>query len=162
MSEPEVIHRRVVFQQVGRRRVLRRAEEGLLFDGRVPRVSRFLALAIRLEQLVRQGHAANFSAVARLGHVSRARISQLINLTVLAPDIQEEILFLPPVAKGRDPVTEQDLRPIAAEPDWQKQRRLWNRLLDRLGPTKSGSLKTSISSATRMPPLTRAGTFDIR
>ncbi len=129
MSGPEVIHRRVVFQQVGRRRVLRRAEECPIINGRIPRVSRFLALAIRLDELVRHGHAANFSAVSRLGNVSRARVSQLMKLTFLAPDIQQDILFLPPVAKGRDPVTERDLRPIAAELDWTKQRALWARLI---------------------------------
>ena len=147
MSEPEVIHRRVVFQQVGRRRVLRRAEEGPILVGRIPRVARFLALAIRLEELVRQGHAPNFSAIARLGHVSTTRMSQLMKLTLLAPDIQEAVLFLPPVARGRDPVTENDLRPIAAEPDWNDQRRLWKRLIDRLDSPKSGLRKTSISSA---------------
>ena len=156
MSQCQVIHRRVVFQQVGRRRVLRRADEGPIPIGRIPRVSRFLALAIHLEGLIRLGHAPDFAAVARLGHVSRARMSQIMNLTLLAPDIQQDILFLPPVAKGRDPVTECDLRRIAAEPDWKKQRRLWNRLLDRLGSTKSGSQKTSISRVTRCSSLTRA------
>lgn len=117
MREPEVIHRRVVFQQVGRRRVLRRAEEGPIIDGRIPRVARFLALAIHLEELVRRSHAADFAAIARLGHVSRARMTQVMNLTLLASDIQEAILFLPPVARGRDPITKNDLRPISAEPD---------------------------------------------
>ena len=139
MSEPQVIHRRVIFQQVGRRRVLRRAEEGPIINGRIPRVSRFLALAIRLDELVRHGHAPNFSAIARLGYVSTTRISQLMKLTLLAPDIQEAVLFLPPVARGRDPVTENDLRPIAAEPDWNDQRRLWKPLIDRLDSPKSGS-----------------------
>ncbi len=157
MSEPEVIHRRVVFQQVGRRRVLRRADEGPIPIGRIPRVSRFLALAIHLDGLIRLGHAPDFAAIARLGHVSRARMSQIMNLTLLAPGIQQDILFLPPVAKGRDPITECDLRPIAAEPDWQKQRRLWSRLLDRLDSPKSGLRMTSISRATRFSSLTRAG-----
>src|SRR3712207_3152134 len=33
--------------------------------------------------------------VARLGHVTRARVTQIMNLLNLAPDIQEAILFLP-------------------------------------------------------------------
>ena len=63
--------------------------------------------------------------LARLGHVSRARISQIMNLLQLAPDIQEAILLLPRTTSGADPIHERDLRPIAAVLDWQKQRRLW-------------------------------------
>ena len=53
-----------------------------------------------------------------------ARLSQIMNLLLLAPDIQEAILFLEPAARGRDRIKERDLRPIAVVPDWQKQRRL--------------------------------------
>jgi len=45
----------------------------------------------------------------------------------LAPDIQEKLLFLPPVEQGRDPVTERELREVVAEGDWKKQRRTWQR-----------------------------------
>src|SRR5690242_18906811 len=61
--------------------------------GRVPRVARLLALAIRLEQLVQAGVIANYAALAKLGHVSRARVTQIQNLLLLAPDIQEALLF---------------------------------------------------------------------
>ena len=60
--------------------------------------------------------------------VSRARVTQIANLTLLAPDIQEAILFLDPVVKGRDPLTERDLRPLVAEPGWGRQRALWKAL----------------------------------
>ena len=62
---------------------------------RVPRLARLLALALELEGLVRDGTIRDYATLARLGHVSRARMSQVMNLLVLAPDIQEEILFLP-------------------------------------------------------------------
>jgi len=94
-------------------------------DGRVPRVSRLMALAIRLDGYLREGVVADQADLARLGHVSRARITQIMNLLHLAPDIQEALLFLPRVAEGRDPITERDLRPIAAEMDWDRQRRMW-------------------------------------
>ena len=55
-------------------------------------------------------------------HVTLARITQIMNLLNLAPDIQEVLLYLPPVERGKDPTTERDLRPIAAMPDWSKQR----------------------------------------
>jgi hypothetical protein len=94
-------------------------------EGRVPRVARLLALALRFEQLVREGRVKCYSTLARLGHVSRARLSQIMNLLLLAPDIQEEILFLPRVRKGRDPIRMAHLQPIALTWDWKKQRRLW-------------------------------------
>jgi hypothetical protein len=63
-----------------------------------------------------------------LGHVTRARISQILNLINLAPDIQEALLFLPPTRRGRDPILLADVQPIAATFDWRKQRRLWRQL----------------------------------
>jgi hypothetical protein len=97
--------------------------------GRVPRVARLMALALRLDELVRTGQVASYSALATLGHVTRARICQILNLIHLAPDIQEALLFLPPTQRGRDPIILADLMPIAAAIDWRKQRRLWRRLL---------------------------------
>ena len=87
-----------------------------------------MALAIRMDQLIRDGVVADQAELARLGHVSRARLTQIMNLLNLAPNIQEEILFLPPCERGRDPVTERDLRPMAAEVDWGKQKGMWNSL----------------------------------
>ena len=96
--------------------------------GRVPRVARLLALALRLEDQVRRGELANYSDLARVGHVTRARVSQIQNLINLAPDLQEALLFLPLTEHGRDPLHLALLQPIAAAFDWQKQRRLWNDL----------------------------------
>ena len=89
--------------------------------------SRF-GLAIRFDGLIRDGAVADQAEIARLGHVTRARMTQIMNLLHLAPDIQEQVLDLPLVERGRDPVTERDLRPIAAELDWRRQRRLWRDL----------------------------------
>jgi len=72
--------------------------------GRVPRVSRWMALALRFERLLNEGHVASYSELARLGHVTNARISQIMNLLHLTPDIQEAILFLPRTQRGRDPI----------------------------------------------------------
>jgi hypothetical protein len=55
----------------------------------------------------------------------RARVTQIMNLLNLAPDIQEEILFLPRTERGRDPIRERHIRPLAAILDWRKQRNLW-------------------------------------
>jgi hypothetical protein len=96
--------------------------------GRVPRVSRLMALAIRLDQLIRDGVVTDQAELARLGYVTRARLTQIMNLLNLAPDIQQAILFLPVTERGRDPMTERDLRPIAAVADWRKQQRMFGGL----------------------------------
>jgi hypothetical protein len=97
--------------------------------GSAPRISRLMALAIRMEQLVRDGQVTDYADLARLAHVTRARITQIMNLLHLAPDIQEEILSLPRTDGSRAPITERRVRPIAAVIDWRKQRRMWKRLL---------------------------------
>jgi hypothetical protein len=96
--------------------------------GRVPRVSRLMALALRFQGLLQQGLIADYATLARLGHVSRARVSQIMNLLVLAPDIQEALLFLPRTEKGRDSIHLGQLQPLAALLDWRQQRRLWQEL----------------------------------
>lgn len=96
--------------------------------GHVPRVSRLMALAIRFEGLIRDGKVADQAELARLGHVTRARITQIMNLLQLAPDIQESLLFLPRITEGHDPLRERQLRPLAAVPDWRKQRQMWELL----------------------------------
>jgi len=103
--------------------------------GRVPRVARLMALAIRFEEQVRTGVLASYSALAELGHVTRARVSQIMNLVNLAPDIQEAILFLPRTERGRDPIHLRLLQPIASIIDWKKQRRMWRDLLAARGAT---------------------------
>ncbi len=116
--------------EVGRkaRKTLRAGDpppEPVVEPGTVPRVSRLMALAIRLDRLLREGAARDYADLARLGGVTRARLTQIMNLTLLAPDIQEELLFLPRTNRGRDPIAEPQLRPIAGIPDWRKQRKLW-------------------------------------
>lgn len=75
-------------------------------------------------------------ACGRRGHtrVTQPRITQVLNLLHLAPDIQEELLFLPLVAQGRDPINEKQLRRVCAETDWRKQRQLWVQLKFRIYP----------------------------
>jgi hypothetical protein len=88
-----------------------------------------MALAIHFDDLLRRGEVKDYADLARLGHVTRVRVTQVMNLLMLAPDIQEALLFLPAVEAGRDPVKEWQVRPIAAEPLWAEQRRAWRRTL---------------------------------
>jgi hypothetical protein len=108
----------------GRQRRPRR-EPSSEMPGRIPRVAKLMALAIRFDGLIREGVVADQAELARLGHVSRARVTQIMNLLNLAPDIQEQLLSLPPMESGRDRLTERALRLIVAEPDWRKQRRMF-------------------------------------
>lgn len=98
----------------------------------VPRVSRLMALAIRFDHLIRTGAVADQADLARLGHVTRARVTQIMDLLQLAPDIQEEILCLPATVAERDSVAERSIRSITAVPDWRKQRKAWRQLRETL------------------------------
>lgn len=95
----------------------------------MPRISRLMALAIRYNGLVGNGEVRDYADLARLGYVTRARITQIMNLINLAPDIQEALLFLPRTVKVRDPIREKDVRPITAVAHWHRQRKMWEKLL---------------------------------
>ena len=71
MSAPASISRRIHF---GSTRAIRPPQQPAGREsatGRVPRVARLLALAIRFEELVRDGVVKNYAELARLGYVSR-------------------------------------------------------------------------------------------
>jgi len=92
---------------------------------RLPRVARLMALAIRFDHLVRTGVVKDYATLAQLAKVSPARISQIMSLIHLSPAIQEMLLFLPPVQRGRAPVILADLQPLTAQADWAQQQRRW-------------------------------------
>ena len=83
-----------------------------------------MALAIRFEGMLREGAVQDYAQLARLGRVTRARMTQIMKLLDLAPDIQEKILFLPPIRT----LNERNLRPVVSCIDWRKQRRLFQEL----------------------------------
>lgn len=97
--------------------------------GNVPRITRLMALAIKFDGILRPGEVRNYADLPRLRYVTRARITQIMHLLNLAPEIQEEILVLPRTVKGSDPIREPDIRPIAAVPHWNRQRWMWKALL---------------------------------
>ena len=130
MSGGLTITKRVQFRRGGcGRKVI---EEGAVVKppdlGRVPRLSRLMALAIHMDDLVRRGEVADYAELARLAHVSRARVTQIMNLLHLAPDIQEEILNLQRSVGSRGAIGERMVRSIVAVPDWRRQRAMWTEL----------------------------------
>mgnify|MGYP000369979742 CR=1 FL=1 len=122
----------ILFERRGRGgRSVARSTEGAPVEvaaGRVPRVARLMALAVHFEGLLRSGAVRDYAQLARLAHVTRARISQIMNLRLLATDIQEAVLLLPNVYKGRDPIRLDQLQRIALTVDWTAQRVLWQAL----------------------------------
>ncbi len=126
MNPPKIefkIH--IETQRRGQKRAVKGEKPAEVTPGRLPRITRLMALAIRFQSLIDSGEVKDQADIARLGLVTRARITQIMNLNLLAPDIQSAILDLPPVTKGRDPISERDLRPIDAIVDWAKQRGEW-------------------------------------
>lgn len=98
---------------------------------RVARISRTLARAHHFQSLLDTGVVGSQTELAALTKLSTARITQIMNLLVLAPDIQEELLFLPPVTKGPSPVSERVLRPLLKTLVWSEQRAMWAAIRDR-------------------------------
>ena len=122
----------------GRKRLEEATPQPDVPAGRSPRISRLMALAIKMDRWVREGHVRDYAELGRVGHVSRARVTQIMNLNFLAPDIQEDLLFLPRVERGRDPIREHAIRPIAAMFDWRKQRKVWRKFASQPTGPRSG------------------------
>ena len=91
----------------------------------VPRIARLMALAIRLEGLIKDKTVQNYTELAQLGRVTRARMTQIMKLLQLAPDLQEQLLFLPPL-KG---LNERNLRAVVQQLDWSKQRPIFEKMI---------------------------------
>ena len=88
-----------------------------------PRLRKSLLLAYQVEQIISEGRAKDFTQAARWLNITKARLSQIMNLLNLAPCIQDEIL-LNDSDKLRK-ITVQDILPITAESDWDRQISLW-------------------------------------
>lgn len=95
---------------------------------RYPRIVQVMALAIHFREMLERGEAKDYADLARLGCVSRERISQIMLLNWLAPEIQHEVLQLGKTPGGRFPVSETTLRAVARSPRWEEQRRRWEQM----------------------------------
>jgi len=110
-------------------RPVRSAKKDAAVDrGRLPRVTEVLALALQFDDMIRRRVARDHADLARLGCISKERISQIMRMVWLAPDIQQEILTLPRTPRGRCHVGEVALREIASKMLWSEQREAWSRL----------------------------------
>ena len=111
---------------------VRRTGEEAPLRGRTPRISRLMALAIRFDGLLSEGAVRNRRELAEAGQVSPARLSQILQLNHLAPEIQEQLLFLPPTRQGFDRLLERHLRAVARLADWEGQKQRFRALREQL------------------------------
>ena len=124
----------------GRQRIERGSKpEPVVHGPRVPRAARLMALAIRLEGLLKDGTLATQADAARIAGVTRARVTQILNLNLLAPDIQCELLAMRERPRGRDSITERQLRDVVRPLDWDKQRARWSRLVNERWTARGGN-----------------------
>ncbi len=112
-----------------------------------------MALAIYYEDLIRQGHVHDYAEIATLAHVTRARVTQIMNLRLLAPSIQEQLLNLSRIVSGRAGWSLRELQSLALEQDWRKLRERWGEVPSLLPPclkaTQKYSLYTSCTATNR-------------
>lgn len=95
--------------------------------GRLPQITRVMALAIHFDNMLREGQARDYAEIGRLTGLCRERVSQVMRLNYLAPDIQIGVLYLPATV-NRYPITETSLRKMASILSWREQRMAWVRL----------------------------------
>jgi hypothetical protein len=129
----------------GQRLVLRDGDVPAAPGPRVPRIARLMALAIRFDRLLRDGAVRDLSELARLARITQPRATQIMNLTLLAPDIQEVLLHLRAAESGREAIHERRLRPIVALAGWDEQRRGWRAV-------QASSLRRAVSGPASATP----------
>jgi len=88
---------------------------------RPAKVARMLALAHHLQSAIDRGFVADRAAVARKLGLTRARVTQLLDLLLLAPDLQQAVLALEAV-DGAESMSERALRAVAHAGSWVEQR----------------------------------------
>ena len=150
MTTPYTIECMVRFGRQGQGGALRSMHPpSVPLAGRIPRLARLMALALRLDKLLAAGVVKDFRTLAHLGHVSPARISQIMSLLHLAPDIQEALLFRTRPERGRDSLGLRQVLPLTKVWDWHKQRRLWRGLSGQRLDVAATERKRGVLLATR-------------
>ena len=105
-------------------------------NGRLPRVTQVMALAIQFQDMIRRGEAKDYADLARLGCLTRERMSQIMELVWLAPDIQQEILEFRPTLQSRFPISEVAVCRIGGCLLWEEQRGAWSKLMAPILPAR--------------------------
>lgn len=82
-------------------------------------------MAITCQQLISDGAALDAAALATTAGLTRARLTQILNFTLLAPDIQTALLNL----SEESELSERELRPLMTTMCWTEQRTAFHRLV---------------------------------
>ena len=124
------VKRKIAFQGEAhkRRDAAKAARVKIAQSGRIPRIAKLVALASRMQSMIESGKVESFQQLAEIGRISQPRMTQIMSLLLLAPDIQEELLYLPEEIQGKAAIHERLLRPLTTEIDWRVQRRMWARI----------------------------------
>jgi len=93
-----------------------------------PRLRQHLVLAYQIQEMLDRDNAVSAKQMSGWLHMTPPRISQILNLLFLCPAIQKEIL-LSNDEKIRA-LTEHKILAVTKEIDWEKQRTMWNDLLE--------------------------------
>lgn len=120
-------------------------------DKSVSPAARNLALAYRLAELIDQGQIADYTAAARLLGVSQPRLTHLMSLTLLAPEIQSAILA-GTIAPG-----DKQLRELARIAGWPAQLELLARFHS-TGRSRRRAPSPPPTSTTTTSPLPQTAT----
>lgn len=129
-------------------------EEGLR-TSHPARVARLLALAHDIEARIEAGEFRDYADVARAHGLTRARLTQVMNLLLLAPAIQEDVLDLE-VLPGREPITERDLRRVLGSLVWEEQRGIWKQIRQVVSSQLSQQPRVDQRASQTKPELSRA------
>ena len=98
--------------------------EAVDLTARPARVAVMLALAHHIQRAIDAGLVADRAAVARKLGLTRARVTQVLDLLLLAPDLQGAVLALE-AGDGVEPIAERALRRTAHAKTWTEQRAMW-------------------------------------
>ncbi len=109
-----------------------------------------MALVIHYEDIIRPVHIHDYAEIVPLGHATRARVTQIMNLRLLAPDIQEELISLHRLTEGRDSCCLRRLQTIALEKPWRIQREMYRHFVSEL--VKSEVQPTEMKPGTSADP----------
>jgi hypothetical protein len=108
------------------------ATSNIPIQPKLPRISRLMALAIHFDEMLRTGVVTDMIELAHRAKVSQPRMTQILALNLLAPDIQDALLNLQ-ATKGKPAIHEKRLRFLTAVPDWTEQRKIWAALKRPIG-----------------------------
>ncbi len=137
MTDQVTVEKRVHFVRGTKGRKQMRAGNAPTAPQRIPRIARLMALAIHFDELIRTGKVKDQSELARLGQVSTARVSQIMGLLYLAPEIQEKLLFV-----QLKEVSEHRIRKFLSKPSWYDQYIDFGQQLLREGSVSQVALKS--------------------